>query len=194
MKNWRCWACEFEGASPLCLTAMDAFDADNLARLFIEGMRSVGEDENPQASDDEEWMSDQEMQATDCIDEMIGHNPKASLEFLYAALSRCQSSLDIAVLAAGPLENLLEAHGPEVIGDLEVKAAKSEKVRYFLSGTWAKDRIASDVWSRLVDAVSLGPVMSVDDPRDPGFGLDDSLLANDRSLAMLLNEDISVLH
>ncbi|MEP3280284.1 MAG: DUF6869 domain-containing protein [Stappiaceae bacterium] len=157
-------------------------------------MRNISTEEISGESVEIEEPTDREMQSSDCIDEMISNNPEASLLFLYAALSQCQSALDISVLAAGPLENLLQAHGPAVIDNLEKKAGSSEKMRYFLSGTWGKDRIDPDIWRRLTEAVSQGPVMSVDDPRDPGFGLDCSRLVDERSLAILLNEDASILH
>ena len=90
----------------------------------------------------------------------------------------------MAILGAGPLETLLKAHGPAVIGDLERAARKHAKVRYLLSATWGRDHIDAGVWERLVVAVTPGPVMD-GDARTPAAGLDGKIL-DEAGVAALL--------
>ena len=77
-------------------------------------------------------------------------------------------------MAAGPLEDLLEAHGPLVISHLEKIAKIDPKFRLMLSGTWGRDRVEPEVWSRLKAAVTPGPVIDAD-VRSPAAGMGDKI-------------------
>lgn len=57
------------------------------------------------------------------------------------------------VLAAGPLENLLAAHGSSIIDRIEQLARTSETFRDLLGGVW-KSTIDGEVWRRIEAARS----------------------------------------
>ncbi|HEY8246056.1 MAG TPA: hypothetical protein VIG38_02065 [Hyphomicrobium sp.] len=165
-RTWSCLDCRFENAEPICFTAGGTFDPQRLARAFLKiKTTSVTRDE----------VGDDSSHAFDCIDEMVQEAPGMAVVFLLAALDVCETVEQVAVLGAGPLENLLKAHGIVVIGDLEREARKHAKVRYLLSSTWGQSNIDPGVWDRLVIAVAPGLVMD-GDGRTPGVGLYDKIL------------------
>lgn len=164
-RTWSCFDCRLDDSEPLCFTAGGTFDPQRLARAYLK-IRPAGE---------EAEANDGSMQAFDCVDEMVHHAPGPSIAFILAALDACRTGAQVAILGAGPLETLLQAHGPAVIGDLERAAGLHAKVRYLLSATWARDRIDPSVWERLVIAVTPGPVMD-GDGRTPAAGLTDKIL------------------
>ncbi len=165
-RTWSCFDCRFDDAEPLCFTAGGTFDPQRLARAFLK-IKTTGE-----AADE---AGDSSSHAFDCIDEMVQDAPGTAVVFLLAALDVCETGAQVAVLGAGPLENLLQAHGLAVIRDLESAARKHAKVRYLLSSTWGQSHIDPGVWDRLVIAVAPGPVMDADG-RTPGAGLVDKIL------------------
>lgn len=165
-RTWSCFDCRLDDAEPLCFTAGGTFDPQRLAGAYLK-IRPPGEEADTEADD--------AMQAFDCVDEMVHHAPGPSIAFILAALDACRTGAQVAILGAGPLENLLQAHGPAVIGDLERAAGQHAKVRYLLSATWGRDRIDAGVWERLVVAVTPGPVMD-GDARTPAAGLHDKVL------------------
>jgi hypothetical protein len=162
-RTWSCFDCRFDDAEPLCFTADGSFDPQRLARAFLK------------IKTDDRDVDDASSHAFDCIDEMVQDAPSAAVAFIFAALDVCETGTQVAILGAGPLENLLKAHGPAVIRDLESAARKHAKVRYLLSSTWGQSHIDPGVWERLVIAVAPGPVMD-GDGRTPGAGLYDKVL------------------
>ena len=54
----------------------------------------------------------------------------------------------VAVLAAGPVEDLLAKHGGEFIDRVVELARKDPKFNYVLGGVW-RSSIADDVWERV---------------------------------------------
>jgi hypothetical protein len=53
----------------------------------------------------------------------------------------------IAVLAAGPLEDLIEYCGKEVIEDIELQARRNPAFKHLLGGVWESG--TAEVWSRV---------------------------------------------
>jgi hypothetical protein len=173
-RTWSCFDCRLDDPEPLCFTADGSFDPQRLARMLLK-IHSVhdgaADDAATEAGDDE---SDR-LRAHDCVDEMVHNAPGPAVAFMLAALDVCQTGAHVALLGAGPLETLLKAQGPEVIGALESAARQHAEVRYLLSATWGKDHIDAGVWERLVTAVAPGPVIDAD-ARTPAAGMDDRVL------------------
>ena len=57
----------------------------------------------------------------------------------------------LALLAAGPMEELLVYHGPAIIEQVEEKAAHQPKFRRLLGGVW-KNAIEEGIWARVCKA------------------------------------------
>ncbi len=70
----------------------------------------------------------------------------------------------VGAVAAGPMENLIDAHGPHVIDRIEAKAKEDPEFRRMLLGVWPPvDEDRAD-WQRIVKLVEdLGPVQSFKD-------------------------------
>jgi uncharacterized protein DUF6869 len=68
--------------------------------------------------------------------------------FVLAAYKRNISDEVIAVLAAGPLEDLLSKNGASFIGRVEELASRDEKFRFLLGGVW-QNAMPDDIWRRV---------------------------------------------
>ena len=78
-----------------------------------------------------------------------GHS--ASTEDCWATileiLSRNPPESIIGILAAGPLEDLIDAAGPEFIERIELQARRDPAFRHLLGGVWASS--TPDIWARV---------------------------------------------
>jgi hypothetical protein len=172
---WTCSPCEFENAAALCFTPDGRFNPARIARMNLKIGPAQAEAPEPKSHRD---------QARDCIEAMVSNAPDAAVVFVLAALDECRQGKQVAVLAAGPLENLLSGHGRAVIGAFEAAARQHAKVRYLLSGAWGQNRIDPAVWARLVAAVAPGPCMDAE-PRTPAAGLRNRVLGRQQVEALL---------
>ena len=100
--------------------------------------------------------------ADDCIDELVSKSPEGAIRFIVAALPHITSDGDLALFAAGPLENLVAAHGASVIDEIEQEARRNSRFRFLLSGIWGEIRTDPEVWRRIQDAVRSGPWLDED--------------------------------
>ena len=169
---WACIDCQFDGAASLCRKADGSHNFEQLARAYLAGR-----------DDEDEEASRIRHQAFDCVNEMVAAAPGAAVGFLVVACAQCKSLPELCVIAAGPLEDVLEAHGPVVIPHLEKLAKIDPRFRLMLSGTWGEDRCDPHVWERLVAAVAPGPVIDADG-RTPAAGMT-SKVATKAELAAL---------
>jgi hypothetical protein len=85
-----------------------------------------------------------------------GHQKFFELEFedpesIWAAISKIVENTSderiIGKLAAGPLEDLIENHGPSWIERIESEARRNPKFRHLLGGVWESS--TPEVWSRV---------------------------------------------
>jgi hypothetical protein len=150
---WTCLDCDLAPGASLCRKADGTHTFERLARSYL-------------SDPDDESTSDLRHRAFDCVGELVRVAPPAAVGFLVVACAQSLSLADLCLVAAGPLEDLLEAHGAEVIPHLEKIAKVDPKFRLMLSGTWGRERILPDVWTRLAAAVAPGPVID-SDPRTP---------------------------
>lgn len=76
------------------------------------------------------------------------YHPSAAWDVLLTLIAEARSDEHLALVAAGPMEELLKYHGPEVIGTVEAEATTNSPFRSALSGVW-RSSIADDVWARV---------------------------------------------
>ena len=69
-------------------------------------------------------------------------------QFILLAYKRDISDMVVAVLAAGPVEDLLAKHGPDYIGRVERLARVDEKFNRLLGGVW-RNNMTDEVWGRV---------------------------------------------
>lgn len=82
------------------------------------------------------------------LDWAIEGDSKRLWEFVQSAYKRELPDNVLAVLAAGPMEDLLAHHGPEYIGRVEDLARTDPKFNFLLGGVW-KNTMTDDVWRRV---------------------------------------------
>ena len=75
--------------------------------------------------------------------------PEMLWPFVLSTYRREVTAQVLAVLAAGPLEDLLWQCGPDYIDRVEKLAADDAHFNWLLGGVW-QNGIAQDVWSRVV--------------------------------------------
>mgnify|MGYP003401746209 CR=1 FL=1 len=108
----------------------------------------------------ESWIADWELrhpdnerpEASDSVDKVshfhIDEEHDALWKFILATYRKPMSPRVFAILAAGPLEDLLASFGPEYIDRVETLARQDPKFKELLGGVW-KNAITDDVWERL---------------------------------------------
>ena len=82
--------------------------------------------------------------------ELPREDPQLCHESIITVLGRIEGSSSklLAVLAAGPLEDLLAENGSVVVDQVEVLARRSPEFRHLLNGAW-DSRIHPEVLSKL---------------------------------------------
>lgn len=161
----KCFSCEYDGRGSPCRDKDGNFLPERLAEaLLLCCQVDVG---TP--------LYEANCWAHECLDELVAEAPQRALHFIISALHYFKEDAEIAILAAGPVENLFVAHGTEVIDRVESEAAGNERFRFLLSGIWGRPHIDPKVWRRLQVAVQQGPWLD-DDPRTlQGSGKRDSV-------------------
>ena len=88
------------------------------------------------------WAGDQ------LLDWAIEGDAERLWQFVQTAYKREMPDDVFAVLAAGPLEDLLSGSGPAYIDRVEELARKDERFNQLLGGVW-KNRMTDEVWHRV---------------------------------------------
>jgi hypothetical protein len=65
-------------------------------------------------------------------------------------VARDPSDESVAILAAGPLEDLINHHGPEFIDRIELESRRNPAFRHLLGGVWRAS--TPEVWARIEKA------------------------------------------
>jgi hypothetical protein len=123
---------------------MDNFDApaDLDERGLIEGwIRLQYARKNREPADRLIW-------AHEVLDEICSRRPLDCLHIVVQIAEHDRSDFIAANLAAGPVEDLLSRHGPDVIEAVERQARGDENFRTLLSGVW-RSTIEEAVWERV---------------------------------------------
>jgi hypothetical protein len=82
------------------------------------------------------------------MDWSLEHRGDLLWRFILAAYPRDLPPKAVAVLAAGPLEELLSDHGPAYIEAVESLARKDPRFNHLLGGVWRLS-MPDDVWARV---------------------------------------------
>ena len=157
-----CFACEFERRGFPCRNAQGKYQMDSVA-LALRDYYRLGDDRERRRRMIEpgnaHW-------AHECVAELVLESPQLALDFILRALPVFETKEDLAVLAAGPLEDLLDQHCASVIDRIEAEAERNERFRLLLSGVWGRNNVSTEAWQRLRRAVGEGPWLDRD-PRTP---------------------------
>lgn len=95
--------------------------------------------------------------AFDKMVELANKNPQECLDVVIAILNEAHDDdFILANLAAGPLEELLVAHGTELIDAIESLSNQDPNFKKLLGGVWKND-MSDELWAR-VQAVAGPPL------------------------------------
>jgi len=87
----------------------------------------------------------------DLISDLSRNEPDEAWEFINAVLAQHPSDKVVAVLAAGPLEDLLVHHGDEFIDRVEERAREDDAFNLLLGGVW-RNSMKLRIWRRVEKA------------------------------------------
>ncbi len=77
------------------------------------------------------------------------YTPQTQWKFILAAVdAAAEASDELYDIAAGPFEGLMGNHGDDYIDRVEELAARSEKFRNMLRGSW-QHMMSDEVWARV---------------------------------------------
>ncbi len=102
--------------------------------------------------------------AIDWMLDSFGRDPELDWQVIQWIAENSANRWSCAMLAAGPLEDLIGDHGATFISRLERHARTSPRWRFILSGVWPQGQRDSDVWRRVEAARDGGPRMDAGDP------------------------------
>lgn len=99
-------------------------------------------------------------------DSLCSDHPDTGLALVHRLLRQVATPGDVAMIAAGPLEDLIVRHGATLIDAIEREAAASARFRFALSGVWPQDANPL-VRARVEAARGDGPDLDAGDPLPP---------------------------
>jgi hypothetical protein len=85
------------------------------------------------------------------FDDLARSYPLVCLQLCEEMLEYMPDDKVMALLAAGPLEDVLARHGPAVIEEVETRARRLPRFRHLLGGVW-KNAMTDEVWDRVCKA------------------------------------------
>jgi hypothetical protein len=74
--------------------------------------------------------------ASDYVDGLVHSDPQEALNLTISLINASESSKALAIVAAGPLEDLLKSHGAVLMDRVEEESRTNDKFRLALSGVW----------------------------------------------------------
>ncbi|MEO1405306.1 MAG: DUF6869 domain-containing protein [Pseudomonadota bacterium] len=104
----------------------------------------------------DQWLLDQEVQENTentlaierVMDMTRDASPQTQLSFIGRAVEKAETDHQLAIIAAGPLEDLLVNHGSEIIDAVVTKSHQSPKFRRMMTGVWKQD-MPDSVWQKI---------------------------------------------
>ncbi|MEM6901445.1 MAG: DUF6869 domain-containing protein [Pseudomonadota bacterium] len=104
----------------------------------------------------DQWFLDQEVpentESTLAIERVMDMtrdaSPQTQLSFIRRAVEKAETDHQLAIIAAGPLEDLLSDHGPDVIDDVVAVSRQDPKFRRTMTGVWRQD-MPDSVWQKI---------------------------------------------
>jgi hypothetical protein len=88
--------------------------------------------------------------AYEFLDELTGPRAEECWLGILAVVARRPSEKVLGMLAAGPVEDLLECSGDRFIDRIELQASRDPVFRRMLHGAWKSG--SDDTWARVVEA------------------------------------------
>jgi hypothetical protein len=103
------------------------------------------------------------------FDELTRTDSDLCLDLVLAVLTLCDRPSDVAVLAAGPLEDVISGNGARIIDRIEDLSRRVPRFRLALCAVWPQGKETTDVWHRVQAARSAGASFQLDAERLPGM-------------------------
>lgn len=82
--------------------------------------------------------------------DLSDENPELCFKAILQILHREPNEKVIGILAAGPLEDLIEDHGTDFISEIESEARLNPAFRHLLGGVW--ECTNPEIWNRVLKA------------------------------------------
>ena len=89
-------------------------------------------------------------QVKDCVDDEPLEGWKITLQLIEAS----STPEILSYVAAGPLEDLLNAHGQQFIDEVEILSRRNPKFREALRGVWLSSAASSEFRARFIKAAT----------------------------------------
>ena len=83
--------------------------------------------------------------------DVVRDEPEVAWPAMLQILERELTEDQTAVLAAGPLEDLLAVHGSQFIDRVEREAERSSRLNHLLGGVW-QNQMPQEIWERVQKA------------------------------------------
>ena len=96
------------------------------------------------------WLSGEDYTMLDAIIPPLG-DPEAAWQAVLRIMKRDLSEDQQALLAAGPIEDLLAWHGAQFIDRIEAEARRSPAFAHILGGVWRQE-MPAEIWRRVESA------------------------------------------
>ena len=81
--------------------------------------------------------------------DIVKRDPEGAWDILLELIRRADGDRALAYIAAGPLENVLVAHGERYFPRVETETGRNAKFRRALVGVWGESRMSEDLVRRL---------------------------------------------
>ncbi len=115
---------------------------DRLAARYLAYLRAGKGDELAPADHPDAWTADVYFELTDA-------HPALGLAATEAAIAAAETPQDVALIAAGPLEDLIAHHGAALIDEIEALAPRAPRFAYALTGVWPQGADGTLLWARI---------------------------------------------
>lgn len=115
---------------------------DRLAARYLAYLRAGDGEEPAPADHPDAWTADLFLVLTQA-------HPALGLAATEAAIAACKTPDDAAMVAAGPLEDLITQHGAALIDEIEARVAGAPRFAYVLTGVWPQDNAGTLLWARI---------------------------------------------
>src|SRR5690349_8430056 len=97
----------------------------------------------------EDWLQQSSREDGDAtLYDVVCDEPEIAWPAILQILERPLTDDQVAILAAGPLEDLLAFHGPEFIDRVEREASQNPRFNHLLGGVW-QNRMLPEIWERV---------------------------------------------
>jgi hypothetical protein len=93
--------------------------------------------------------------AMEAVDELVRDNPDTAWSIIVKLIAGATDDRVLAFVAAGPLEDLLQTHGPRVMNYVEELAKSDRKFRRALTAVWISS--PSDIAQKIETLVAGEP-------------------------------------